>query len=146
MENKNGLSIFGVTGNDRLRILNLYENKIVDIENIKYNSKFTNVSVSLMNPYNLIFYSGYEYGLTIEKKGIICSWDIKVPRYMRVFPTQPSKDTILKLGLDLNSEDVYQYEPVDQVYLLPEFKRKKNAVNKKIYISKYGEYEKIHIN
>ena len=141
-----GLDKFEVIGNDRLRLLNLYENNIIDIENLEYNPKFTKVSVSLTNPYSLCFKIGCKYGLLIEKKGIACFWIKSVPRYERWFPTSPTKDTILKLGLELNKEDVYQYEPAEPVYLLPDFKRKRNNIDKKIYISKYGEYEKIHLN
>jgi hypothetical protein len=139
--------LFAVKGNTRFRIINLYENGIVESKHIEYNRKFTKVTVSLSNPKKLDFKEGNEYGIVIEKEGIECAWDKKAPKYTMWIPTPPTKDTILELGLNINKYDTYWSDSSDSKYSIPSPKQKKKIyLPKTIVISKYGEYETIFGN
>lgn len=139
--------MFAVEGNERFRILNLYENGIVKSKHIEYNWQFTKVTVALRNPHLLYFEEDNEYGLAIEKEGIACSWDKKVPKYITWIPTPPTEDTILELGLDLKPDDRYWSDSSISEYWIPSPKQKKKKKRKRekkkfaAFENEYGEHD-----
>jgi hypothetical protein len=94
--------VFRVTGNDRFRVLQLHQEKIIEKKYIEYNTSFSQVVILVNNPFSQYFVLNKDYWLLLNKKGIECVWDSFIPKYVKQKLSLPATEIKKKLNININ--------------------------------------------